>query len=485
VTIVLAAVSLAAAFHPALRVMTLALDALFAMLVAVDFARTPRPDRLDLRRRLPARAGLGQDFARTLRIDASAVPAAAGLWLEVDEEFSAALSVRARTWNQRGSQSEPSGIAPGTVEPLGSHSSVVGSSGGDPDGDDPSGGPDGTHVPRSGPVDLVRVYRSALRGVHGVGDLRVRLLSRWGFVLRSSRLRGSKTVRIEPALLGLKKSLRLAASERWRDLGVRTMRRRGGLTEFESLRDHVIGDDVRLVDWKAFARRGRPIVRQFQEERGQELIIVVDAGRRMAATTSEDLPRARGTRAAVARGWTKLDHALDAALEIAAVALQEGDRVGLMAFDAQVRAWVPPMRGRAQLGRLRQEVFALEARSAESDLGRALRELSKRHRRRALVLVLSDVADPLSIESQRAALHAGSRRHRIVFAGLDDPVLRAVAEGSAPSDAVLRASAVELLEERRASLRRLSGSGVQALDALPAEAAAPLIAAWFEARRRD
>jgi uncharacterized protein (DUF58 family) len=331
----------------------------------------------------------------------------------------------------------------------------------------------------------VRVVRSALRGVPGVGDNRVRVTSRLVILQRSSRLDGSKTIHIEPALLGMKRTLRLAASERWRDLGVRTLRRRGGLTEFESLRDHVIGDDVRLVDWKAFAKRGRPIVRQFQEERGQELLLLVDCGRRMAATTSEDLPRAKGSRTAVARGWTKLDHALDAALEIAAVALQEGDRVGLMAFDTQVRAWIPPMRGRVQLGRLREGVFALEARNAESDLGRALRELSTRHRRRALVLVLSDVADPYSVESQRVALHAGSRRHRIVFAGLDDPVLRAVADGRTQADSVLRASAIALLEERRASLRLLSGSGVQTLDALPAEAAAPLIAAWFEARRRN
>jgi uncharacterized protein (DUF58 family) len=156
-----------------------------------------------------------------------------------------------------------------------------------------------------------------------------------------------------------------------------------------------------------------------------------------------------------------------------------------MAFDSQVRAWVQPMRGRAHLSALRRAVFALEARSHESDLERALRELSKRHRRRALVLVISDVADPLSIERQRTALRAGSRRHRIVFAGLDDPVLRAVADGRVPADAVLRASALELVEERRGSLKRLSGAGVRTLDALPAEAAAPLIAAWFEARRRS
>jgi len=256
------------------------------------------------------------------------------------------------------------------------------------------------------------------------------------------------------------------------------------MTEFESLRDHVIGDDVRLVDWKAFAKRGRPIVRQFQEERGQELILAVDCGRRMAATTAEDLPRGKGSRFGVSRGATKLDHALDAALELAAVALQAGDRVGMIAFDSKVRVWIPPARGRKQFGVLRNGVFALEAREQESDLARALRELSTRHRRRALVLILSDVADPLSVERQRNAMRAGSRRHRIVFTGFDDPILRAVADRRVTADGSLRAASFELLEERRVALRRLAGAGVRTLDAVPAEAAAPMIAAWFDERRR-
>jgi uncharacterized protein (DUF58 family) len=237
--------------------------------------------------------------------------------------------------------------------------------------------------------------------------------------------------------LNLKHTLKLAASERWRDLGLRTLRRRGGMTEFESLRDHVHGDDLRLVDWKAFAKRGRPIVRQFQEERGQEMILVFDCGRRMSVTSEAIAPAretgdpssATGTQASHASirskgagapssgarptasiaGWTKLDHALDAGLQIAAVALQRGDRVGALAFDSKVRAYVPPMRGSRQLERLRDALFAQEASALESDLERALRELALRHRRRALVLILSDIADPLSIDRQRTALATGSR----------------------------------------------------------------------------
>lgn len=465
----LVALSTVAIFFAPLRGLTVVLDLVFAATVVLDFLHTPRPDRLDVRRRLPARAGLGLDFVRTTRIDIGEEFGAAGLRIELDEEFSSAFQVRARTWSVPGAQFER-GVdsPPGTVVPL---------------ADDPSGGPDGTILPARGPIDLVRVYRSNLRGLHGVSDMRVRLTSRLGLVQRSARLAGEKTIAIEPALLGLKKNLQLAASERWRDLGVRRVRRRGGMTEFESLRDHVHGDEVRTVDWKAFAKRGRPIVRQFQEERGQELILAIDCGRRMSATTAEDLRSKLRGGADVARGASKLDHALDTALQIAAIALQQGDRVGCIAFDSSVRAWGPPQRGRAHLGVLRRAIFALEPSAAESDLDRVLREIGLRHRRRALVLILSDVADPFSVELQARALRAGSRRHRIVFAGLDDPVLRAVVDGRVESDGALRASALALAGERSASLKRLRSSGARVLDALPAEAAAPLIAAWLEARR--
>jgi uncharacterized protein (DUF58 family) len=289
-------------------------------------------------------------------------------------------------------------------------------------------------------------------------------------------MRGETKIDVDPPLSGIRRTLRLAASERWRDLGVRVLRRRGGLMEFESLREYVHGDDLRVVDWKAFAKRGRPIVREFQEERGQELVLCIDCGRRMGVAAGED-------GAARVRGWTKLDHALDAGLQIAAVALKRGDRVGCLAFDSRVRAWIPPGRGGRQLERLRESVFALEASELESDLGRALRELALLHRRRALVLILSEVADPLSVDEQRRALAAGSKMHKILFASLDDPSLRAAAEGTLPVEAAVRAAALTLQDERRAGLRRLHGAGVRVLDTLPAEAAAPLLAAWLEARR--
>jgi uncharacterized protein (DUF58 family) len=409
----------------------------------VDLARTPSPARLRVGRRVPARAGLGEAFSRVARVEAGR---AAGLRLELREEFSPDLEVASRQ--------------------------AAGRAGAPPEEGDPTGGPD---VLRLAPGEnlLVRGYRGRVRGVKRLGALRLRLRGPLGLLERQGLLDGEQRVAIEPPLADLDRVLRLAVSERWQDLGVRRLRRRGGLTEFESLREYVRGDDPRLVDQKAFARRGTPIVREFQEERGQELIVAVDAGRRMGATATD------GARA----GWTKLDHALDAGLELAAVALQAGDRVGFAVFDRELRVYVPPARGARQLARLREAVFGELPSRLESDLARALRELSVRHRRRALLLLVTDAADPLSAPLQRRALSAGSRRHALVVATLDDPSVRRVEAGELAAPAAERASALALAEERRGALAELRRSGARVLDALPAESAGALLGAWLDARR--
>ena len=421
------------------------LDALLVVLALADLALIPRPARVEVERVLPERVGLAREFERVLRL---AAPRARGLLAEVHEEFPAPFHVVARTLPEGG--------------------------GAPPAAGDPSGGPDRGRFGRDGRLELARRYRADLRGLFAFDALRLRIRGPLGLVARQARLGGPQALAVEPALAGLQRALRLAASERWQDLGVRLLRRRGGEREFESLRDYVPGDDVRRVDWKAFARRGRPMVRQYEVERGQELLLLVDAGRRMRATVAE------GRR----RGWTKLDWALDAALELAAVALSKGDRVGIAAFERGLSPYVAPAKGARQLARLTRAVFPLQASEHDSDLARALRELAARHRRRASVVVISDVADPYSAELQRRALASVSRRHRLVFAALDDPDLRAAALPSAAVPAGVRAAALDLVHDRRRALRTLATSGARVLDALPADAAGPLLAAWLEERRR-
>jgi uncharacterized protein (DUF58 family) len=426
----------------------IAFDALLAALVVGELLLTPAPARAVLERTLPERVGLSRPFERRLALE---LAGAGGLSVEVHEEFPAPFAVLA-------------------VSHAGARLP--------PPADDPSGGPDRGRLPREGRLELVRVYRSDLRGPFVFGALRLCVRGPLGLVERQARFEGRQALAVEPSLPNLRSTLELAASERWQDLRVKLLRRFGGEREFESLREYASGDDVRRVDWKAFARRGKPMVRVHEVERGQELFLLVDRGRRMRVAVE----------GAEHHAWTKLDWALDTALVIAAVALAKGDRVGAAAFDRGLAPFVAPARASGQLARLTKALFHLEPRELESDLGLALTELAARHRRVATVIVLSDVADPFSVHEQRSALVHASRRQRVVFAALDDPEVAAAARGELGSgvsaEGALVDAARELVADRRRALRELASSGARVLDALPAEAAAPVLAAWLSERRR-
>jgi uncharacterized protein (DUF58 family) len=145
---------------------------------------------------------------------------------------------------------------------------------------------------------------------------------------------------------------------------------------------------------------------------------------------------------------------------------------------------VPPVRDARALERLLEACFELQARPVESDLGRALREVRARHRRRALLVVLSDIGSEAASERLNQALRSAGDQ-KIVFAALDDPDVRAVAAGAqppGPTSSALRAAALEEEAQRARALARLSAPRLRVLDALPAEAAGPLLGAWLDAR---
>lgn len=424
--------SLIAVLWPAVAPLVWLADFALLFMCGVDYLMTPPPNALDVRRRLPARVGLDRAFERAMWIGDQV---ADGLVVQIQEERDAELE-----------------CADPALE----------------------GVPDASELVAGSPLVLTRMHRGKVRGRFHFGDLRIRLRGPFGLIWRQASIEAHQPLDVEPAMLGLDNVLKLAASERWFELGVHRMRRRGGQREFDSLREYVPGDDPRQVDHKAFARRGIPMIKEYIEERGQELVILIDTGRRMGATTS----------VGAERGWSKLDHALDAALQLAAVALQSQDRVGIALFDERLHEYLPAEKGMRHFERLRRAVYAAQPSSWESDLARALRELSAHHHRRALVLVLSEVADPYETPRQRAALSSGSKRHRVLFASLDDPAIRRAALGIDPVRASERVAALTLREERRHSLAELRGSRARILDTLPAESAARVLAVWLDERRR-
>ncbi|HEV7980635.1 DUF58 domain-containing protein [Amycolatopsis sp.] len=228
---------------------------------------------------------------------------------------------------------------------------------------------------------------------------------------------------------------------------------RGQGTEFDSLREYVIGDDVRSIDWRASARASDVMVRTWRPERDRHVVLVLDTGRVSAARVG-DTPR--------------LDAMLDAALLLAVLASRAGDRVDLIAYDRQVRAAVKGASGSNLLPALVNAMAPLESSLVETDSRGMVAEILRRTRRRSLVVLLTGLdAAPLE-EGLFPLLPMLTARHKLVLASVADPRVAEMARGRGDAEAVYDAAAAErTLAERRNVTARLGRYGVDVVDATP------------------
>jgi uncharacterized protein (DUF58 family) len=307
----------------------------------------------------------------------------------------------------------------------------------------------------------------AKRGRFVWRPLSLRYRSPLGLWQRQKRLAMVTEVRVYPSLASLDRYHLLARANRLEALGIRRIRQRGSAWEFESLRDYARGDDTRLIDWKASARRRRLIVRNQEAERNQTVLLLIDCGRLMNAEVE---------------GVAKLDHAVNTALVLAHVALARGDRVGLCAFSHRVQTWVAPRPHRGQMRLLTEALYDLQGDFTESDHGRCLRQLAMRHRKRALLIVLTDFVDADTASDMIAHLQRAARRHLVLFVTLKDPFLDRAARGhpSGVFEGFRKSAALELLRERREVLERLRQMGAHVLDVEPTGITPPLLNRYLE-----
>lgn len=238
-------------------------------------------------------------------------------------------------------------------------------------------------------------------------------------------------------------------------------RSRGQGTEFDSLREYVVGDDVRAIDWRATARRADVVVRTWRPERDRRLLLVLDTGRTSAGRVG-DMPR--------------LDAALDAALLLGALASRAGDRVDLLAVDREVRGSVEGASRQDLLARLVDVTAGLEPALIESDGRRLVSEVLRRSRRRSLVVLFTTLdAAPLH-EGLLPVLASLTSRHTVVLASVGDPRVDELASGRGSAETVYAAAAAERSRaERRHVTAELRKRGVEVVDA-PPESFAPAVA---------
>ncbi len=321
-------------------------------------------------------------------------------------------------------------------------------------------------------ADVERQHTVHERGQHRAGPITVRWTSRWGLWARQRRFEGEpdQAVRVYPDFTFLRQdAMRGRADDHARPVRVR--RRAGGESEFLRLRPYVAGDPFRHVDWKATARRRGLVTREYGQEVAQNVILVLEAGRAMTMTHD---------------GVVAFDQALASALALGHGALKHGDRVGLLVYDRDVRAWIPPSGGRSHATRLVQASYDVFPRLEEPDAALALRHLAARVRRRSLVVMFTAATDEVNAEAAEAVVRALGSRHLPLVVWLSDPRFAARAiGGSAPDDdAYLRGASAATARWRLDALARWRAHGALTVDAPPGTLSATLLSAYLDIKAR-
>lgn len=310
------------------------------------------------------------------------------------------------------------------------------------------------------------------RGRYALGGVVLRASGPLDLVRRSLRYALGDEIVVMPSVAGARGYHLHALQRRTRVAGSRMLRLRGASSTFGALREYVPGDDPRHVDWKATARRERLISREFVVEQGQTIMIAVDAGRMMTQYAG-DRPR--------------FEYALSSALLLADVALAGGDRVGLIVFNDEVRAYVAPGRGASVRREIRAALTEAEATMAEPDYAAAFRTLAARQRRRSMIVLFTDVIDPRSSGAVIAHTIRTAQRHVPLVVALRNEQLTAasIPTPDASLDTVYDAvAAEELLMARADALERMRQRGVSVLDTPPLAMTTAVINRYLDLKDR-
>ncbi len=305
------------------------------------------------------------------------------------------------------------------------------------------------------------------RGRHTLTRPVVRVFGPLGLGAWTHRPGESRDILVYPDLLTARRLAHAVRTGRFQDEGHRSRGRLGLGTEFESIRDYQPDDDIRQVNWRATQRMGRPMTNQYRIEQDREVLCLVDTGRLMASEVS---------------GRSRLDAALDAVAAVASVADVVGDRVGVLAFDSEIRRHVPSRRANAD--RVLHAVFDLEPRPVDSDYLLAFRTAAGA--KRSLVMVFTDIFEEAASRPLVEAASILARHHAVVVASVGDAGLE-VLLASPPVDTAAAARMVvagDVVEGRRRSVARVEASGATVVEAQGDDLASRCVAAYLSAKAK-
>jgi len=325
-------------------------------------------------------------------------------------------------------------------------------------------------VPARGGLETAYDALPVRRGSHRFGETFIRYTCAMGFVRRKVVINNPDTINVFPSFDDFRKFQMYIRSPFFLSQGLKSSRLIAEGTVFESLREYRRDDDYRQIDWKATARMAAPISRNYEIEKNQNVVMMLDTGRLMGGEIE---------------GITKLDYALRTALAAGLVCMSQGDNVGVLGFEREVSGFVPPGRGKRHMIRIMELLYGLEPGEVDPDYAGAVNYLLKRKMRRSLIIVFTDLTDAEASDSlvkYMCALHPRHERLCIVLKDSEVEELAGVVPAS-ERDFFRKSIAMKMTEKRKLVFSTLRGKGVGVVEARPEDLSIAVVNKYLELKK--
>jgi uncharacterized protein (DUF58 family) len=328
------------------------------------------------------------------------------------------------------------------------------------------------HLPAGSECEFGYQIRALRRGRYQLEHLAVRAHRPGGLIEKQFEIKSPADIRVYPRFT-TSADLQLLARLSRQDDDVRRPRRTHGRgTDFESLSSYYPGDDPRMIDWKVSAKRGYLITRNLQTERGQQISIMIDAGRLMALKIGE---------------YSRLEHALNAVVMLSYVAQKRGDAIAVSTFSDRVESFVPPTRGTLIMPRVLDSLSTVEVRQVESDYWQVVAQMMDKLKRRSLLIMMTDILDAAGSSGLLLNLTRAVSRHLVLCVVLTEPAIAGIAESTPQTidETYLKAAAATVKLQRQLALEKMRNRGILTLEASPDTLTVQLIRRYLEIRKAN
>ena len=319
--------------------------------------------------------------------------------------------------------------------------------------------------------DFEYLVRPVERGEYYFGNLNIYVSSLLKIVKRRYRFQKNQMVMVYPSIIQMQKYDFLAISNTLTEIGLKKIRRIGHTSEFEQIKDYVLGDDFRTVNWKATAKQGQLMVNQYQDEKSQPIYSIIDTGRVMKMPFN---------------GLKLLDYAINSTLAFSNVALKKHDKVGMISFSKNIETFLPAVDKVTYLNRILESLYNINTRFTDSDYSLLYAQLKRKVTHRSLILLYTNFEHLSALKRQMPYLQAISKKHMLVVVLFENTELNKIINEDAENLQVIyhKTIAEKFAFEKRLMVKELQKHGMQCILTPPEQLTINTINKYLEIKAR-